>query len=130
MKTETQFFYEQAGWSYDPKTETSEQGRRRCAELLANVERHARSSGIRYEWELDDITSEDFSDERPFYKLWVCIAYKHGEVIASLCGIDFGRNKKPHGEPYKRVVEAELAFEDYIETQESQRCACADIATV
>lgn len=125
-----QFFYDQAGYYYDPKTETENQGHIRCAKLLAATEQHAKSSGIRYEWERDDLTSREFSDERPFYPLWVCIARKGGEVIGSLCGIDFGRGIKPQGQPYKRVVEAELAIEDYQEQAESFRMACADIATV
>ena len=32
------FFYENAGYSYDPKTETPEQGRIRCARDLADAE--------------------------------------------------------------------------------------------
>lgn len=32
-----------------------------------------------------------------------------GETLGSLCGIDFGRGNEPDGQPYARVVEAELA---------------------
>ena len=34
MTKQEQFFYDHAGWSYDPKTETPEQGRERCAKDL------------------------------------------------------------------------------------------------
>lgn len=125
------FFYEWAGYSYDPKTETQEEGRRKCAANLAASERHAKRVGIRYEWRVDqDIDSREFSNEKPYYSLWSCFCYRDGECINSLHGIDFGRGKKPYGEPYKRVVEAELALDSWIEQVESQDAACRDIATV
>lgn len=133
MKTLTpdqQFFYNQAGYSYDPKTQTKEEGKRECAIALAEAEFIAKARNVRFEWRKDDITSEDFSDEKPFYRLWYCIARFNGDVISSLGGIDFGRNKSPFGEPYKRVVEAELCLEFASEAKESLRCACGDIETV
>lgn len=127
----TVFFYEQAGWCYDPKIETSDQGKMRCAVALAKAERHAKSVGVQYQWRVDQHTdSREFSDEKPYYSLWSCFCYRNGECINSLHGIDFGRGKKPHGDPYKRVVEAELALEDWHEKEESQDAACRDIATV
>src|SRR6267154_1105829 len=48
------FFYEQAGYSYDPKTETQEQGRVRCAKSMANDEATASAmEGWHYEWQDD-----------------------------------------------------------------------------
>jgi hypothetical protein len=35
MTTDQRFFWKHSGYSYDPKTETRAQGRRRCAEALA-----------------------------------------------------------------------------------------------
>lgn len=125
-----QFFYDHAGYSYDPKRETAEQGRANCADHLAKVEAYAKQVGIRFEWEKDDIDSRDFSDEKPYYKLHVCIAYLNGKVVGSLGGIDFGRNGSPHGNTYKRVVEAELACDAYSEFINSHDAACRDIATI
>lgn len=108
-----QFFAKHAGYSYDPKKETEDQGRMRCAESLAIDEYDARDKGFTFLWSVDpDINSGDFSDEKPFYKLWQCAMYnREGRIVNSLHGIDFGRNKEPFGKPYKRVVEAELAGE-------------------
>jgi hypothetical protein len=36
---------------------------------------------------------------------------KAGKVVQSLGGVDFGRDGDPWGQPYARVVEAELALE-------------------
>jgi hypothetical protein len=108
-----QFFYEHAGWSYHPLTETPERGRMRGARSLAWAEFIAEESGVTFEWGVDaDIDSSDFSDETPAWLLWECVAYDaDNEVIASLHGIDFGRDGEPDGEPYAKVVEAELASE-------------------
>lgn len=134
MKTLTpdeQFFYDQAGYSYDPKTETQEQGRIKCAKRLAQVESFAKSKGIRYYWRRDqEIDSRDFSDEKPFYPLYECSAELNGESIGGLCGIDFGRGNKPTGQPYKRVVEAEIVWDAFHEWEESQAMACRDIETL
>jgi hypothetical protein len=133
MKTLTpdeKFFYDQAGYSYDPKTETQEQGRIKCAKRLAQAELCAKQNRVRYEWERDDITSKDFSDEKPYYSLYVCVAYHNGKAIDSLGGIDFGRGNRPHGQPYKRVVEAELSLDFYGEQINSFNAACSDIETV
>lgn len=52
------------------------------------------------------------------YHLWQCTAWQcEGDDMgaltyrASLGGIDFGRDGEPWGNPYRRVVEAELALE-------------------
>ena len=74
-------------------------------------------------WEIDrECTNFDFehNDGIP-YSLWQCCACSPHEspgrfsnlstVVASLSGIDFGRDGEPWGDPYKRIVEAELALE-------------------
>lgn len=112
LKSDREFFYEHACWSYDPKTETKEQGRWRCADALAEAEAQARARGWSYEWYVDpDIDSREFSDSRPHWSLWMCVLHdKNGEHLESLSGIDFGRDGTPwSGNPYRRVVEAELA---------------------
>ncbi len=106
------FFYNQAGYSYNLKTETCEQGRMRGAKALAKAEAHAKDAGYVFEWGYDDVDSSEWSDETPPYAQWICIMRDaDGNVLASLGGIDFGRDGEPWGDPYKRVVEAELATE-------------------
>lgn len=113
MKTKSeQFFYDNASYCYDPKIETQEQGHERCAKLLAKAEQFALENDFSYEWAHDEITSEDHSDEQPFYPLWLCIMHdSDGNHIDSLGGIDFGPDGKPWGNNYRRVVEAELALD-------------------
>jgi hypothetical protein len=67
---------------------------------------------VSFEWYKDGTTSKEFSSKRPYYELWACVARgPTGVPFAHLGGIDFGRNKELWGQPYKRVVEAELALE-------------------
>lgn len=106
------FFFEHAGYSYKVETESGFAGRTRCANDLVLAEARADDAGFSFEWDQDDITSEEFSDERPFYHLWRCaMKDEDGETLASLGGIDFGRDVEPWGQDYTRVVEAELACE-------------------
>lgn len=114
-----QFFLKHAGYSFNPQTETPMQGRIRCARALAKAERQARDQGFSYSWSIDpDVDSSDFGDNldngvlgEP-WKLWQCAMYNaDGRIVASLHAIDFGRDGSPWSDPYKRVVEAELAME-------------------
>ena len=77
---------------------------------MAQAESKARDSGMYFEWSLDGSDSSEWTDDRnPPTPTWKCVAHNSaGKVVASLCGIDFG-NGEPWGQPYKRVVEAELA---------------------
>jgi hypothetical protein len=116
MKQSTQrprdFFYEHAGYSVK-QGETREQGRRRCARELERAERDGSDAGLSFEWKVDrDMDSSDWTDETPAWATWNCCCRDaNGEIVASLCGIDFGRDGEPWGNPYRRVVEAELASE-------------------
>jgi len=111
------FFYKHTGYSYDPKTETADEGRARCAVALATAENIANNHGVWFEWSPDDCTNRTFTDEGEEYQLWQCAAYCHDindgappHLLASLGGIDLG----PDGHartPYHRVIEAELAAE-------------------
>ena len=122
------FFLANAGYSYDPKTETPLQGRQRCAKTLAHAEKRARERGCSFHWEIDgDITSaewiapdQDGGRRRDPWDTWACVARDDtGAVFASLCGIDFGRDGTPWGSTYRRVVEAELACELPLEDDET-----------
>jgi hypothetical protein len=106
------FFFANAGFSYNPQRETSDEGRLRCAQSLAKAEAWARAA-LSFEWSVDpDCDSSEFSDEQPAWNLWQCLARGKGaEVVAALGGIDFGRDCEPWGDSYKRTVEAELALE-------------------
>ena len=126
-----QFFLKHAGYSDDPQTETRMQGRVRGARALARAEREARDAGLSFQWGVDDTASSDWLDDNQDggkncnpWRTWYCCAYAEVPVIntgyyglkrpaplASLSGIDFGRDGEPWGSPYKRVVEAELALE-------------------
>lgn len=105
-----QFFMKHAGYSHGPK-ETPMQGRIRCARSLAKDEAEALKRGFSYAWDVDPCTdSSDFSDESPAWSLWqCCMLNSDGRIVNSLHGIDFGRDGTPWGDPYRRVVEAELA---------------------
>ena len=105
-----QFFLRHAGYSWRADSETQMQGRIRCARALAKAEREARNASVSFAWGIDfEINSSDFSDEEPAWDLWNCTMFDaQGRVRGSLCGIDFGRDGSPYGDPYKRVVEAEL----------------------
>lgn len=108
-----QFFLKHAGWSFDPATQTPMRGRIKCAQTLARAERAACDAGISHEWQIDpDIDSSEWRDDVDPYSTWQCVARdSEGKVIASLCGIDFGPDGSPWGDPYRRVVEAELSAE-------------------
>jgi hypothetical protein len=112
-KLDYKFFYDNAGYSYDPKTETPEQGRANCARILACAELISKSIGMQYSWTIDPGTDSSAFDNDPEpWALWQCLAYdQHGDIVASLHGIDFGRFGHPDSDDYSRVVEAELAAE-------------------
>jgi len=107
------FFLKYAGVSYNPATETEQQGQVRGARALARAERRARQQGYGYQWSIDQFSdSSEWSIERPAWDQWVCILFdSDGSMRNSLGGIDFGRDGEPRGDPYRRVVEAELALE-------------------
>lgn len=87
------------------------------AERLATAAEHGALAGLQFQWSHDDITSEDFTDEGPFYRLWVVIVRDcSGNVVGSLGAVDFGPDGEPWGDPYARLVEAELAVEYFEDT--------------
>lgn len=106
------FFYEWAGSSYMPGKETEAEGRLRNAQEHATAEALARGLGFAFNWTIDpNGDSREFAKGKR-YDLWECVAYNgDGDAVGALCGIDFGRNEAPWGDPYRRVVEAELAMD-------------------
>lgn len=113
LNTVQKFFYKHAGSSYQPAVETLRQGKERGARKLARAERYASDHGCTFQWSIDPyVNSSEFSDERPAWALWICtMRNSFGDVVESLSGIDFGSDGEPWDQPYRRVVEAELALE-------------------
>lgn len=108
------FFFRNAGYSYDPKTETQTEGRIRMARDLAAAAKRVREEGYEYNWSIDDIDSSDFDDEHEPHKLWQCFMIDpKGNVVESLGGIDLGADGEPDIEEYAMVVAAELASEHF-----------------
>lgn len=103
MAPTVRFFWEHAGYSYGAG-ETRAQGRRRCAEALAEAEVYAADHGWHCDWVPDDDDMAD-GDTTPKER-YGCILYDaDGVVLESLWSI---------GDPdrhSRRVVEAELALE-------------------
>lgn len=120
------FFMGNAGYSYNPDTETEAQGKNRTARMLAKAERNAASKNIRFEWHPDDAgcagcacgseNCDCFTGA--VHETYACVALygdpschdgfgrpAGGAVVASLSAIC-----NPSRE-YRRVVEAELAVE-------------------
>lgn len=109
------FFLANAGYSYsfDPKTETKQAGRARCARRLAKAERDARALGYTFEWEdgwsIGDHQreyGECYADGGPDTCETCLMRDQNGKVVQSLGCID---DATP---AYRRVIEAELALEE------------------
>ena len=113
------FFFDRAGYSYDPKTETATQGRWRGALALADAERRARENVWTAEWEPDVWPHGHAGCDCEHLEHMSCVLYdRRGVVLASLgsiCGA--GQNG------YARVVEAELALEALAEIQSALEAA-------
>ena len=106
------FFLQHAGYSYSTEV-TREADQLACARQLAQAEREGAEAGLYFHWSVDrDMDSSEFDDSPNPWQLWVCLCFNdEGEVVASLGGIDFGPDKEPKDDPYRRVVQAELALE-------------------
>ncbi len=114
MTKQEQFFFDNAGFSFDPKAETEAQGKARCARAMAQAETYAVQQGWEFEISPDPDADESFMDnDSDEYKArwkgtaWQCILWSdldHTELLGSLGGC-FGDSK------YKRVVKAEVALE-------------------
>lgn len=105
------FFYQNAGYSYDAKTETPEQGRIRCAKDLAEAETVGQRLGYEFEWDFDEcpdlswMSDEEREQEHEVLCCRVVDPENPRYSLASLCGITDADSN------YRRVIEAELASE-------------------
>jgi hypothetical protein len=109
------FFYSNAGYSWDSKTETRNQGRWRTARELARAEKYASDHNWQFDWEDDwSIGSHKdyfgkgsaYEDSEPrTCESCALISEDGNSVLASLGCIDDASDS------YRRVIEAELAVE-------------------
>lgn len=110
LTTEEQFFYANAGYSYDPLTETPEQGRQRCARVLAAAERRLKTGPYFISVIPDDVPWDgDVPYDGPLWivQLWSVGASSEAHLIGSIGGVA----TETDTDPYIRVVSAELASE-------------------
>ncbi len=105
------FFYLNAGYSHDPKTETAEQGRIRCARQLAEAEEISERMDWEFDWAWDEcpdlswMSDEDREQEHEVLCCRIPDPKNPRYSLATLCGITDPDSK------YRRVIEAELASE-------------------
>ncbi len=132
MTQTEQFFYDHAGWSYNPNTETQEQGRERGSKELARAEQYGKDHDWTVAWEYepdggDSSFVQNWSEEEQaewnaseHECLYACLRDADGVMRASLGGI-FDPSQE-----YRRAVEAELALEALgeieREAQDSAEC--------
>lgn len=103
------FFFEHAGFSFDPKTETPDEGRWGCARSLAAAESRLKAGPFYVDHEPDsEPWDADVEWDGP---VWVVSLYRvdgsaEPELLGSLGGVGC-----EDGDPYLRVVAAQLADE-------------------
>jgi hypothetical protein len=111
LTADQQFFFDHAGYSYDPKTQTRAAGRTRCAIDLAAAEdlflQAARVADVGIDWEHDEIAAQDGGYESTCEQATIWHRTESGgvEYLAALGGV------WDAGSKYRRVVRAELAIE-------------------
>lgn len=114
------FFFKNAGYSYDPKSQTPKQGRAARARKLAEAERYFDAHDWRIEW-WEDWTVEchvdafDGYDVEPETCEQAILYDAAGNVLASLGCIDDADDN------YRRVIRAELALEAMADEKDVQK---------
>jgi hypothetical protein len=108
------FFYEHNAYCHAPD-ESAESGRTRAAILSAFAERESERRGWYVNWSIDQDADTTSTDDYCVSgnPQWEAVLYDaERQYLASLCGIDFAEDysySDPSGEPYVRIVAAELA---------------------
>lgn len=108
MTNDERFFYDNAGYSHDPKTQTEEQGHVETAQALARAELFAVENGWIFTWELDPHADpNDWDGEGPMgEEAWGCILTVPGDSRTESLWSIWDPTRE-----YQRVVQAELALE-------------------
>ncbi len=101
--------------------ESLDAARDRCAADLAAAEGFASAAGVSFHWEVDrEVTSADWCDDEPAWQTWCVLARDcEGGVIGSIGGVDFGADGSPWSDPYRRIVEAEIAADYMVQTMDA-----------
>lgn len=105
------FFYDNAGYSWAPTTQTQEEGRRETARRLAEAERAVRVDPVLFYSMMHD--TEPYEGDVPYDgPVWVVTLWRmddcgRPEVLASVGNVAV----ETEHDPYIRVVQAELAVE-------------------
>ncbi len=119
MNETEQFFYDQAGWGYNPSSETPEEGRTAGAIRLADAEKMAQDAGYTFSWSDDweignhkEFFGADsaYADSEPDTCENCDMFDPDGNLVQSLGCIDDASSQ------YRRVVEAELALEQFADS--------------
>lgn len=110
LTPEQRFFFNHAGWSYEPTRESSALGRTRCAVTLADAESvylmAHRAADVRVTWEHDsDGAYSARRDRERFTTCESCMLWHGKSCLTSLHSITDADDN------YKRVIRAELAHE-------------------
>ncbi len=110
MNAAEQFFYGNAGWSYDSAIETSDEGRIRCAVALAHAEATLLAGPYWIEVKPDPFPWDgDTPYDGPLWSvfLWSCADTTEPYLVGSLHSVACERY-----DAYIRVVSAELVSEE------------------
>lgn len=112
------FHFVHGACSHRPAVEIRETGWLRGAVDLAESERWVQEMGWEFEWVQDLEYSPDDYDAPDMPGIaWVCLlrdgSRHEGEhaVVESVGAVTFGGDGYPDGDPYKRVIQAQLASE-------------------
>lgn len=109
MNEAEQFFYDHAGSSYVPAKETLEEGKVRGAKELAAAEQKLKEGPYFVSWETDD---RPWDGDVPYDgPLWVAILWSVDGTSTSAPLASLGSIACEEGDPYQRVIEAELMVE-------------------
>lgn len=113
------FFLEHAGYGYVPGEETEQEGKERCARVLADAEKRGTDLGLEIEFSPDPdadasfMDTEDYDDDDRYSAEFVCALVRdaEGEIVASLGSIHEDARDRQGARNYRRVIRAELFSE-------------------
>lgn len=122
------FFYENAGASWNPETETPEEGRHRCAERLAQVEAWGARSGYCFAIQVDP--DAGMVSDTDYDQFEVRMYSTDGELVGAIGAIDIGPDADPDWSDHVRVVKAELLSEVAPDDTEHIEIAADELAMI